>query len=140
MQGWSQNRIAREVGCSPGAVNNLAKEKNIKPTHAAPEHANDARRKYSLAERIALSDELFDRIREMIARRDLTPKDIKEISLAYGITTDKRRLEDGESTSRSEQKFSRGFNLEEEFAKLDEKLAAENSENGEAPFSDGASD
>lgn len=125
LQGRSQHAVAREVGVSHTSVNNIAKAKSIKPSHVAPAHAIEAKKQYDLTGRLELSNELFDCIRALINSKDVGARDIKDLALAYGICTDKRRLEEGESTSRSEQHFSKGLNLEEEFKALDDRLEAE---------------
>lgn len=125
LEGRSQGAVAKEVGVSHTTVNNFAKEKSIKPSRVAPRAAIEAKKQYDLTGRLELSNELFDRIRALIADPGTRARDIKDLALAYGICTDKRRLEEGESTSRSEQHFSKGLNLEEEFRALDDRLEQE---------------
>lgn len=118
--GMSQNKVAKEVGVAPSTVQRLAKKRGLESSRVAPQAAIDARVQYDLAGRLALSNQLFDVIRDQLANPAISPKDVKDLALAFGITTDKRRLEEGESTSRSETRAGGGFNLEAEFAKLDQ--------------------
>jgi predicted transcriptional regulator len=123
MSGMSQNAVAKELDISPAAVNRYAKEKSIDPLYVAPTRAISTKKTYNVARRCELSNELFDKIREVLQQPGITAKDLKELALAFGITTDKRRLDDGDSTSRSETISTQGFDLEREFAKLDQSLA-----------------
>lgn len=132
LEGRSHGAIAKEVGVSHTTVGNFAKEKSIKPAHAAPQVALAAKKEYDAAGRAALSNELFDRIRALVADPNTRARDIKDLALAFGICTDKRRLEEGESTSRSEQHYSKGLDLEQEFRALDDRLEAEGEPDSEA--------
>lgn len=56
---------------------------------------------YGVAERLKLSDEFFAKAREMLMLA-AEPKDVYQLSLAFAILTDKRRLEEGLATGRQE--------------------------------------
>jgi hypothetical protein len=97
--GESQNAVARRFGCGPATVNRIAKRNGLEYT--APKKAAEARRDYASAERLALLNKLFDKVRDM-ADGPLTPNGLQALTISMGILTDKRRLEDGEVTARTE--------------------------------------
>jgi hypothetical protein len=55
--------------------------------------ANAAARDYGVAERIALGNAFFERIAEVLPLAE--PKEIYNLAMAYAVTIDKRRLEEG---------------------------------------------
>jgi transcriptional regulator with XRE-family HTH domain len=120
----SQGEVAKELGVSSSAVNRYAKEKSIDPMFVAPARAISTKRQYDVAGRTEVSNEFFDKIREKLQDPSITATDLKNLALAFGITTDKRRLDDGESTNRSETVSTKSFDLEAEFQKLDATLAS----------------
>jgi len=113
--GESQNSVARRLGCGPATVNRIAKRNGLEYT--APKHAAEARRDYAFAERIQLVNKLFDKLSEMV-EGPLTPNGLQALSISFGILTDKRRLEDGDVTARTE--VTGGDARERIASKLDE--------------------
>ena len=113
--GESQNAVARRLGCSVGSVNRVAKLNGLE--YSAPKHAAEARRDYAFVERVALLNKLFDKLSEM-ADGPLTPNGLQALTIAMGILTDKRRLEDGDVTARTE--VTGGDARERIASKLDE--------------------
>lgn len=100
-EGKSQNWVAKEVGRSADTVCRLAKAEGIQSDIRAPKNANEARRDYALVERISLLNELFDHARAMLPKiKDA--KELQALTIAIATAIDKRRLEDGEATNRSE--------------------------------------
>lgn len=99
--GGNRNKVARECGRSPSTVQGIAEAHNIPPNIRAPKNANQARRDYAQAERLELLNEGFDKARDVLKGIGLAD-DLKDWSVAVGTLIDKRRLEDGEATSRSE--------------------------------------
>lgn len=97
--GESQNAVARRLGCSVGLVNKVARVNGCE--YSRPKHAAEARRDYAQAERLRLLNKLFDRVSEL-ADGPLTPNGLQALTIAAGILTDKRRLEDGDVTDRTE--------------------------------------
>lgn len=113
--GESQNAVAKRFGCGPATVNRIAKRNGLE--YSAPKHAAECRRDYAAAERLALLNKLFDKVREM-ADGPLTPNGLQALTISMGILTDKRRLEDGEVTARTE--VSGGSARERLASRLDE--------------------
>jgi transposase-like protein len=116
--GASQNAVARQLGCSVGLVNKVARVNGRE--YSRPKHAAEARRDYAQAERLALLNKLFDKVREM-ADGPLTPNGLQALTISMGILTDKRRLEDGEATSRAE---IHGDDIRDRLASRLDELAA----------------
>jgi transposase-like protein len=98
-RGDSQNAVARRFGCGPATVNRIAKRNGLE--YSAPKHAAEARRDYAAAERIALLNQGFEKARELLPVIK-SPQWLQAWSISMGILIDKRRLEDGEATSRAE--------------------------------------
>lgn len=97
--GKSQNAVAREVGCGPATVNRVAKANGLE--YSAPKKASEARRDYAAAERIALLNKVFAQAEEMLPTIK-TPHKLQALVISLGILIDKRRLEDGDATERTE--------------------------------------
>lgn len=97
--GETQNAVARKLGCSPGTVNRVAQLNGLE--YSRPKHAAEVRRDYCQAERLRLLNRLFDKVGELL-EGPLTPNGLQALTISAGILTDKRRLEDGEATSRTE--------------------------------------
>jgi len=100
--GVSLNRVARLYGVDPMVVGRLAQEFSIDTLALASTHAQEARRDYAQIERLRVINLAFERIELMLDDNDLTARDLKDLAIAMGISIDKRRLEDGEATERSE--------------------------------------
>ena len=106
--GESQNAVSRRLGVSLGSVNRIARLNAI-PTYSwkktpDPEEvvaAAIARAEYSLERRVALIDKVFAKAESMLDTAT-TPHKLQALAIALGILIDKRRLEDGEATSRTE--------------------------------------
>lgn len=100
--GESQTRTAKMVGRSVGVVNKIAKAEglvNIQP----PKKANEARRRFSKQDRMALISYALDRGGEFLDK-ELTPQQYKDVMTGIAIGIDKHRLETGEVTSRGESR------------------------------------
>lgn len=103
--GESQNAVARRLGCSPGTVNRVAKLNGLE-CHSAKNQEAEARvsaalADYSLERRMALLNKVFAQAEQMVETAT-TPHKLQALAIALGILIDKRRLEDGEATSRTE--------------------------------------
>jgi hypothetical protein len=99
--GKSQYAVAKAFGRSPGTVNAIGQQAGVSPGHSATKQANAARRDYAQAERLLFINEIFDKARELL-QTVKSADDLQRIAITAGILVDKRRLEDGEATSRSE--------------------------------------
>jgi transposase len=124
-QNHSHNQIAKAIGRSQSTVSTFAKREGYSPLpERTPTVANRARKDYAKAERRELLNQAFETASEMLERGGLTPRELKELMTAVGITVDKMRLEEGAQNSvhetRSRAPHVAGtINLEEEFRRLD---------------------
>lgn len=100
--GKSQGWIAGKVGRNKSTVSRIAKVQGIDSNVAATKKATDAKRDYSRVERLKLLNEGFDKARELLGHISEV-KDLQAWTVATGTLVDKRRLEDGEATSREEK-------------------------------------
>lgn len=107
--GESQNAVARRLGCSVGTVNRVAKLNGLEchsivkmpPSQEAVIAISAAAADYCLERRLDLLNKVFAKAEAMIDTAT-TPHKLQALAIAIGILTDKRRLEDGEVTSRTE--------------------------------------
>lgn len=107
--GESQNAVARRLGYSPATVNKVAKANGLNganeyrsaPKRPLSPEIEAAAADYCLERRIALLNKVFNKAEELIETAT-TPHKLQALAIAIGILTDKRRLEDGEVTSRTE--------------------------------------
>ncbi len=99
--GVSLGESAKRHGRSKGAVSNIAKRHGVTFERSRTKKAAKATREYAEAERLILSDELFEKLRGL-AESTLDSGDFRDLVVSFGILTDKRRLETGEATSRHE--------------------------------------
>lgn len=101
-EGQSGGKTARQFGRSIGTVVGIAKRAGIALDQSATKKAFQARRDYGQSNRLELINEFFDKTHEMLHTTQLTPLGLQQMATALAILVDKRRLEDGEATSRSE--------------------------------------
>lgn len=126
--GKTPYRVAKESGRSRPTVSKIAREAGIDINVNATKKAAAAKRDYGQAERLGLLNEAFDKARELLQTVN-TPHKLQAWMVAVGIAVDKRRLEDGEATSRGEHTHREAISksLEEYFRELD-ALAANDGE------------
>ena len=98
--GESQNSVSRRLGVSLGSVNRIAKLNGLEP-YSGPKNFAPGAAEYSLERRVALIDKVFAKAESMLDTAT-TPHKLQALAIALGILIDKRRLEDGEATSRTE--------------------------------------
>lgn len=126
--GESQNAVARRLGCSPGTVNRVAKLNGLEcrsaKNQAAEARVGAALADYSLERRMALLNKVFDKAEAMIETAK-TPHQLQALTIAVGILIDKRRLEDGDVTARTEVN---GGGARERLARSLDELAARRGE------------
>jgi len=120
--GGSYRTVARTFGVSPAAVGKIARAAGVgdPARRLRTKRATAAFVRYAKAERTALLDELFNRVRAL-APSVTKPQGMKDLALATGILIDKARLEEGEATSRSE--VTTGSARERIAARLDDLTA-----------------
>lgn len=95
------NETARLVTCSPSTVTAVARAEGYEFGHSQVKIANAARRDYGLAERRALINSGFEKAEELLADLATAPA-LASWTVAVGTLIDKRRLEDGDVTARTE--------------------------------------
>jgi transposase-like protein len=119
--GASINATARRHGRAPATVASIGRAAGIDVAYSAPKKANAARRDYALAERLALLNAGMDKAARLLATVT-TPHELQQWMMAVAIGIDKRRLEDGEATSRTDVRDD-SAKREELAARLDELAA-----------------
>lgn len=100
-EGQTHGWIARKVGRSKPTVGRVAKAEGIECTVTAAKKATEVKRDYDQINRLQLLNEGFDKARQILASLD-GARDLQAWSIATGTLIDKRRLEDGEATNRTE--------------------------------------
>ena len=116
--GMSQNRAAKTHGVSVGLVNKIAQAEGCE--YSRPKHAAEALRDYCQAERLSLLNRMFEKAGDLIASIE-SPQALQQLAVATAVLIDKRRLEDGEATSRAE--VSNGDNVRGRLASRLDDLA-----------------
>ena len=118
--GMGRNAVARKHGRAMGTVTAIAKRAGMTTDWAAPKKAMEAQRDYAKAERLVVINEAFAAVRAAIPHVDWEGEKPKDLIVALGILIDKRRLEDGEVTSRHDQTVSAP--IDRELARLADEL------------------
>jgi IS30 family transposase len=118
--GQSIGAVARRFHRSKATVATVARAAGIALDESRTARAAAARRDFSLTARIELGNRLAERVREKLDDPSLTPIQLQQLATAYAILVDKRRLEDGEATARTEEMRT---NIRERLAKQLDELA-----------------
>lgn len=100
--GASVGTVAQQSGRGKATVSRIAAAAGIDLERSNVNKAAAARKDYGQANRLELINEFFDKTHEMLHTTQLTPLGMQQMATALAILVDKRRLEDGEATSRSE--------------------------------------
>jgi hypothetical protein len=100
--GLSCRQVGRKHGCSHQTVGRIAREMDHSVDRSATERATRLRRDYAQAERLSVINEAFEAVRRAIPKVAWNETNPRDLVVALGILIDKRRLEDGEATSRGE--------------------------------------
>lgn len=110
LEGLSQNKAAEQVGQEWGVsgrtVINWASAMGtplsaFSHERAKTRAANEAAITYAQERRLALSDRFFSKLESLLEMIN-DAGDAKDLATAYAILTDKRRLEEGQVTERTE--------------------------------------
>lgn len=106
--GESVRGVAKRIGCSPMTVSNIGKAAHVESVRTFGQKAAEARdavadirRDYNLAGRLELLNLGFEKLVNLLASV-IDATEMQRWSTAVGILIDKRRLEDGDVTSRTE--------------------------------------
>src|SRR5215207_236041 len=105
-------------GRSAGTIQTIATQEGISSKYSAPKNANVASRDYVQGERLALLNKGFDKAEDLLKSIE-GAKDLQAWMIAVATGIDKRRLEDGEVTDRSERHSHSHTDLETYFEQLD---------------------
>lgn len=97
--GGSQNAVSKQFRRSPSTINRIAQSEGLEYT--PPKNINQARRDFSLAEQLELSNQWFAKLGDELAIAEKA-KDIRDLSVSLGICYDKRLLLEGRATTRAE--------------------------------------
>jgi hypothetical protein len=99
--GVSENKTAKHFKRGQSTVSRIARAAGLEPRETAAKLAHDAMVDYSTARRVGVINDFFAMAHAMLPTVE-SPKQLQELSVALAILIDKRRLEDGEATSRTE--------------------------------------
>lgn len=99
--GLSVRATARKHGRDPSTVSRIGQAAGVDIQRCQTNKATAARRDYDLTARLALLNKVFDRVEALLPDTD-KPLELQQLTTALAIAIDKRRLEDGEATSRNE--------------------------------------
>lgn len=99
--GQTGGQTARRFGRSISTIVGIAQRAGIALDQSATRKAVAAKRDYNQAERLLLLNRFFQKAGTMLPLTESTLS-FQQLTTALAILIDKRRLEDGEATSRSE--------------------------------------
>lgn len=99
--GESVYGTAKRFGRARSTISDVAKGAGVDTERSATKKANDARRDYDLAGRLELLNSGFEKAKTILDTIT-DPADLQRWTVAVGTLIDKRRLEDGDVTSRTE--------------------------------------
>ncbi|HXI16612.1 MAG TPA: hypothetical protein VNM48_09580 [Chloroflexota bacterium] len=114
-EGYSQNKASAAVGEDLGIAGRTVKRWAVAVGLPLGDLSRDFEKRrtaaatavqtYDLARRLELNDFRFERVRD-VATTTRETNGLKDLALAFGILTDKRRLEEGQATARTESQVS----------------------------------
>lgn len=120
--GRSVRAMAREHGVNPGTVSRMCQAAGIDVRAIQTERATAARRDYVQAERLEALNEAFDVVRARLPMV-VDAHDVRHLVMALAVLIDKRRLEDGEVTDRTETNVNDASARERIAGRIDELAA-----------------
>jgi hypothetical protein len=100
-EGKSQNAVARELGVGASSVSRIARTHGIPPAYAAPKNANLSNSTFAQVKRLKLIDDMVETLYGLMTDVEKA-SDFYHLTMSAAVLIDKRRLEDGEATSRAE--------------------------------------
>jgi hypothetical protein len=104
--GRSMTATAKAMKRSVAMIRAFADAEGIDTVANALKRRTTAARAYAQTERLNTLNEAFEKVREAVERIRVDevsqPRDIQSLMVALGILIDKRRLEEGEATTRTE--------------------------------------
>ena len=126
-QGYSQKKTAQIVGRAQSSVSLHAKRSGRTPVHRTPTEAIARHKQLSIESRIKRTGVLMDKVMEL-AETATAGREVRELSVAWGILNDKLNILEGNPSNISESRSSRGpgtIDFAAEFRKIDEQIEAE---------------
>ena len=117
-------------GCSPPTVSRIARAAGLDVTLQAAKKAAEARKDWAAAERLDLLNRLFAKAESMLDGVG-SELHLQQLTMAVAVLIDKRRLEDGEATSRADVTHS-GEEARGRIARRLDELAARRRADGAA--------
>ncbi len=97
-KGLSQGQIAKEMGRSKSTINGWLKSifgESFAPNERTIEQKKEQTKNattYNLQKRLELNDKFFKKLNTFVDSDKITPRDYKDLMVAYGILEDKRQL------------------------------------------------
>jgi len=119
--GLSQGQIAKELNRSKSTIHEWLKglgliDPNGSGERSQTKRATEAKADYDAARQIELGNKFFNRIDEFLDV-DITPSDLRSLTIAYGVIVDKRALLDGRPTGSLDVNVS-GKSIDERLTEL----------------------
>ena len=102
-QGRSRNEVARLTGCATGTVTAVARQEGLSLDRTRTEKLQQAAQDWTLIRRLELYNQGFEKLAEMLP--DIkSAKEMQHWTISLCALADKRRLETGEVTARTENR------------------------------------
>jgi hypothetical protein len=119
--------IAADHGCNPSTVSRTAAAHGVACNVARTKKATAARKDWAQAARLELLNRLFAKADALLAGVD-SPLHLQQLATATAVLIDKRRLEDGDATARTEVASPAADARERIAGRLDELAARRRTE------------
>ena len=88
--GLSQHKIAKKLGIAQSTVSDYLKSIGVSSDQSKTKVAVKTKHDYDQARRLKLNNKFFGRLEGLVDDSGLSPRDFKELMIAYGILEDKR--------------------------------------------------
>ena len=99
--GESLGKIADRYGVHKATVGRIVQSGQVDIVKVADTRRQEAATAWAAAQRLSLLNQLFDRA-AIMAKRIKEPRELQQLASAVAVLIDKRRLEDGLATERTE--------------------------------------